>query len=265
MGRGEDTSAASGDAASSGEAARASLEHFPRLVDEAAHPKAWEFPAYLKQPEIAWLAELERAYAEPITFPSSLSPEMGLMLHSLVRNIAPTTAIEIGTFMGVSSLWIASALAENGQGVLHSFDVFAPIESGPWREGQSVDGRLELVRARLARAGVDGRVVLHEGDSSTSVNGMHPEFDAVGGVQFAFIDGDHAIPGASNDFVAVDRVLNTGGTIVLHDTIPEQCGGHEGPRHLIEHANELGQGRYEVCELYTRPLNYGMAVLRRIG
>jgi hypothetical protein len=64
---------------------------------------------------------------------------------------------------------------------------------------------------------------------------------------------------------AIEPVLNTGGCILVHDTFPEQCGGHEGPRHLIDHIHTKAQGLYEVCELYTAPLNYGMALLRRVG
>ena len=67
------------------------------------------------------------------------------------------------------------------------------------------------------------------------------------------------------DLRAVEPVLNTGGYIALHDTFPEQCGDHMGPRHILDHLTSEAQGLYEVCELYTAPLNYGMALLRRIG
>ncbi|QYU68566.1 hypothetical protein J4558_27910 [Leptolyngbya sp. 15MV] len=59
-------------------------------------------------------------------------------------------------------------------------------------------------------------------------------------------------------------MLNTGGYVVLHDIFPEQCS-HEGPRHLLDHVMSVAAGLYEVCEVYTAPLNYGMAVLRRVG
>jgi hypothetical protein len=53
--------------------------------------------------------------------------------------------------------------------------------------------------------------------------------------------------------------------VLLHDTYPEQCGNHEGPRYIIDHINEIGQGLYELVELHLSPLNYGMALIRRIG
>ena len=73
------------------------------------------------------------------------------------------------------------------------------------------------------------------------------------------------IPGVLEDLWAIEPILNTGGYICLHDTFPEQCGDHAGPRHILDHLREVAQGAYELCELYTAPLNYGMALLRCIG
>ncbi|MCC6425905.1 MAG: class I SAM-dependent methyltransferase [Phycisphaerales bacterium] len=244
---------------------REDLEYFPR-VREGEHPLFWEFPAYLDNPNCRWLQALKEMYAMPIVFPASLSPEAGLMLHGLIRNIKPRVIVEIGTFCSVSTHWMASALAENGgNGVIHAFDDFGPIHKGPWRDVEMLTGRLDFVKDRLAKAGLLDRVVFHPGDSPTELVKAREELARAGGVQFAFIDGDHTVGGALQDLWAVEPVLNTGGYAMLHDTYPEQCGGHEGPRHILDHLATVGAGLYESCEFYLSPLNYGMGLLRRIG
>jgi cephalosporin hydroxylase len=92
---------------------------------------------------------------------------------------------------------------------------------------------------------------------------MTPRFAAAGGVQFAFIDGDHTPAGVLRDFRALEPALATGGYVLLHDTIPAQCN-HHGPRRLLDTLHENAVGRYEVCELWSAPLNYGLALLRRV-
>ncbi len=240
---------------------RRSLRFMPTLAGE--HPTSWTFPAFMDDPATPWVAELRRLYAEPIAFPASISPEAGLLLHALVRNIRPRTVVETGTFLGASTVWMASALDDGG--ALVAFDDFGPVRPGPWREAGLEGDRLTLVRDRLERAGLLSCVTLHKGDSATEIVRARADLRARGGVDLALIDGDHTVEGATRDFWAVEPVLNTGGYILLHDTFPEQCGEHRGPRHVVDRVNAIGQGLYESCELYLSPLNYGFGLLRRIG
>lgn len=241
---------------------RAKLAFYPMF--DGKHPTRWEFPAYLDNPSCRWLACLKEMYAMPIIFPASLSPEAGLLVHSLIRNLRPRVVVEVGSFLSVSTHWIAAALKENGLGVIHCFDDFGPVHKGPWRDAEMLDGRLDWVKDRLTKAGLIDHVRFHPGDSAAQLIAAAGELRSPG-VQFAFIDGDHSVPGAVRDLRAVEPVLNTGGYVLLHDTFPEQCGGHEGPRHILDHADTIGAGVYEKIELYLSPLNYGLGLLRRIG
>ncbi len=251
---------------------RERLGHYPRL--HTAHPTRWEFPAYLDNPGCQWLQAIKALYAEPITFPASLSPEAGLMLHGLIRNLQPRLVIEVGTFCSVSTHWMVSALLENGYAPgraseggaeIHCFDDFGPIRKGPWRDVEMLKGREGWVSDRLTRAGLREYVTLHPGNSSDRIAATRDRLGELGGVDFAFIDGDHTIPGAVADLRAVEPVLNTGGYVLLHDTFPDQCGEHLGPRHILDHVHEVAGGLYEQVELYLSPLNYGMGLLRRVG
>lgn len=276
------------------------LEHFPRLKSRADHPSNWVFPEHLSGSGCRWLAALEDLYKHPLCFPASLSPQAGMLLHSLVQNARPRVVIEVGMFCSVSTHWIAGALAANGakpgeDAVIHCFDDFAPIGTGPWRHTEMLEGRQEFVRRRLEKAGLLDYIRFHPGDSSTNITARVPELREAGGVDFAFIDGNHTIQGAAADFLATEPALNTGGYVVVHDTFPSQCGGHRGPRWVLDHVRTagreeprpgrvsvagnrgpdtlvravhlgtpLGEGVYDRMDLYLAPLNYGMGVLRRL-
>lgn len=240
---------------------RETLRHFPseRIGSGAT---SWAFPSHLDNPACDWLRTLRDLYAMPINFPAALSPQAGLLLHALILNVRPRVAVEVGTYLGISTIWMAAALAEGA--ILNSFDDFTPIEKGPWRDAELPEGRLELVARSIAQAGLADRVLLHKGNSSFAIRGHAAELRARGGVDLAFLDGDHGRFGLLHDFHAVEPVLNTGGYVILHDVFPEICD-HEGPRHLLDHLHAHAQGLYEHCELYLSPLNYGLAVARRIG
>lgn len=273
-----------------------SLGHFPRLGGRKNHPHGWDFPDYLNPNGTRWLTALRELYDEPITFPASLSPQAGLLLHSLVRNIRPRVLIEVGMFCSISTHWMAAALLENGctpgkDAVIYCFDNFAPITKGPWREVEMLKGRQEFVTKRLERAGLLDFVRIHPGDSPAEIRNCWEQCRAGGGIDFAFIDGDHTIPGAVADFVATEPVLNTGGYVVLHDTFPDECGGHLGPRYILDRVRTtrptpprksrwwartkktpdipadqqpVGEGVYDRTDIYLGPTNYGLGLLRRL-
>src|ERR1051326_4431196 len=126
---------------------RHALRFYPILTDHEKHPNAWTFPRYLESSGVPWTTALADLYRHPLAFPASLSPEAGLLLHALIRNLRPRTVVEAGTFIGASTIWIAAALEESaadpgrapvapGQpdGIIHSFDLFNPIPRGPWRD-----------------------------------------------------------------------------------------------------------------------------------
>lgn len=248
--------------------ARHQMKHYPQ--GWSGQPTSWAFPKYLDNPDCRWLQSLKEAYLMPITFPASLSAQAGLLVYSLIQNLSPRTILEVGVFCGVSTQWMAAALLENGVApgtgaIIHCFDDFSPIYKSQWRDAEMLSGRYEFVEERLRMAGLLDYCRLHRGDSSSTIVAMQPRLAEAGGVDFAFIDGDHTIPGVVADFRAVEPVLNTGGYLLLHDTYPEQCGNHEGPRHLIDNIHDLGVGSYERVELHISPLNFGMCLMRRVG
>lgn len=214
-------------------------------------------------PAAAWVRELTAHYGQSASFPGSISPQAGMLLHALTLNHRPRVAVEVGSFLGASTVWIASAMEANG--VLHAVDRFELSRRFAARRPDVPEDVKGAFDARIERAGLSARVRSHVGDSPTLLREMRRELLGLGGVDLAFIDGDHTIPGVVRDFWAVEPALTPGAIVVFHDTNP--MSGHEGPRYVIEalKRNALGVGsRYEITELSIAPLDFGLAVARRI-
>jgi predicted O-methyltransferase YrrM len=248
---------------------RAELAHHPRLHG-LPHPTSWDWPTYLDPTAAPWLATLKDLYSLPLAFPASLSPEAGLLLHSLVRNIRPRTVIETGTWLGISSLWIASALHANADAAhLHTFDLCLPLrkelDSPDPRTRDFARDRTAFVSAKFREAGLSHLVTAHQGRSDTLIRAMHDSLRTAGGVQLAYLDGDHSVEGVCQDLWALEPILATGGYVLLHDIFPEFTGDEPGPRHLLDRIASIGAGLYEKCELVLSPANYGLAILRRLA
>ncbi|MET7380993.1 class I SAM-dependent methyltransferase [Streptomyces sp. NPDC005526] len=85
----------------------------------------------------------------------------------LLREYRPETVVEIGTFYGWSTMWILSALRDNGVGHLYSFDI--------------VDHVVRNVPADLSA----NRWTFTKGDVRETLG------DIVGSADYLFIDADH--------------------------------------------------------------------------
>lgn len=84
-----------------------------------------------------------------------------------LRELRPSTVMELGTFHGWSTTWILSALRDNGTGRLHSFD--------------RIDNVVRTVPAALA----DGRWSFVRGDVQRTLDAVPPD------VGYLFVDADH--------------------------------------------------------------------------
>ncbi len=252
----------------------------------------WETPPDVFQQHGPWVDTLRALYHDTSAWPASISPEGGSLLYWLIRNIRPTVIVETGTCLGASTIWMAAALeandrqthtqtgrsmpedptrplraAESGsqpQGTVYTFDDFSTPVDKRLAASPLFKDRFETVPARVAQAGLAHRVRYHRGDSKVEIPRQHTLLRDLGGVDFAFIDGDHSIHGAVGDLIALEPVLRVGGYVLLHDVFPEVCG-QPGPRYLLDNLARVAAGNYVYCDIFTSPLNYGVALLRRVG
>src|SRR5437868_6702103 len=80
-----------------------------------------------------------------------ISEQGGALLYSLVRAIRPATIVELGTSFGISTVYLAAAVADNAVGRVVSTELSAR--------------KISAARANLVEAGLDGVVTILEGDA----------------------------------------------------------------------------------------------------
>jgi predicted O-methyltransferase YrrM len=204
---------------------------------------------------------VEKLHGERAGFPASIFPDVGRLVYAIVRALRPGLALETGSFVGYSALCIAQAMEDNGAGHLHCFDLFGEPRAG---YVSPVAGALptlgDYAQAHLDAAGLSHRTTLHRGDSSTMIRHAFPEESPI--LDFAFIDGDHLIPGCLKDWRAVDARLKEGGVVLLHDTNARGASWH-GPEHLLERLDQRERDNYRWVELPTFD-NLGLGLVRKM-
>ena len=191
---------------------------------------------------------------------TSVCPEIGNYIYSLVRFLKPRIAVETGTFIGYSSLCIGQAMKDNKQGHLHSFDLFMEVPGYVSPVNPEHDEMFDMVRNHAREAELEDWITYHKGDSSKAIKRLFGSNQNLT-VDFAFIDGDHSIKGCLKDLQAVDQRLVEGGIILFHDTNTGFCNWY-GPRYIMEQLKNFESADYEVLNLPT-PDNTGLGMLRK--
>jgi predicted O-methyltransferase YrrM len=87
-----------------------------------------------------------------------VSASGGDLLYSLVRASRPTTVVEFGTSYGISTTYLASAVADNGIGHVYTTELSAV--------------KVAAARANLAEAGLGDRVTVLDGDALATLAGV---------------------------------------------------------------------------------------------
>jgi predicted O-methyltransferase YrrM len=146
----------------------------------------------LTPPRSAEFRSME-AYAAEHGVPIS-DPEVGRLLKLLVGAVGASRVLEIGTAIGYGTLW----LARGGSEVR-----VTTIE----RDAEI----LAVARSFLARAGVEDRVELHEGEALQILPRLRPPFDLV------YLDGDKE--GYLRCLDAALQILRVGGLVVIDNLL----------------------------------------------
>lgn len=218
-------------------------------------------------PEAPFNPVLKALEEDPASsFPTSIHPELGRFIYTVIRAIKPTLVVETGSYIGYSGICIAQALEDNGRGHLHCFDLFGGVAGGEksLRNYTSpILGRkgtfLEIARGHLEEAGLSHRATCHAGDSSSTIRGHFAANPAK--VQCAFIDGDHTIRGCLKDWEAVEEILDEDGFVILHDTIAEGSGWR-GPAFLLQELEAKAWERYQCLQFPTFD-RLGLAIIQK--
>jgi predicted O-methyltransferase YrrM len=129
---------------------------------------------------------------------SNVSTDEACLLYDVIRFLKPEKTLEIGFCQGISALAILQALEDNGRGTHHVVDPF---------QRDYGNAGLEMVR----RAGLEGRLHFVEAFPEEVVPTMPSGFG------FAFIDASHLFDLTLLDFMLVQKKLDPGAVVGLHD------------------------------------------------
>lgn len=126
-------------------------------------------------------------------------PYEGRLLTVLCRSLHARYVVEVGTFVGYSTICLARGMAQCG--TLHTFEVNEELES-------------QIMR-HLRMAGVEERVRLHIGDAQQLLPGIVDE--SVPSVDLAFIDADKR--GTEVYYEMLVPRMRKGGLIVIDNML----------------------------------------------
>ena len=98
-----------------------------------------------------------------------ISPDAGRLLYALVRAIRPQIVVEFGTSFGISTIYLAAAVTDNGTGQVITTELSSK--------------KVAAARANLEQAGVAGPVTILEGDALQTLSAV------TGPVGLVLLDG----------------------------------------------------------------------------
>jgi predicted O-methyltransferase YrrM len=184
-----------------------------------------------------------RAAAEAAT--GFMPPEEGQALYAAARRAAVLGPIvEIGTYCGKSTLYLAAAARAAGTVVVTVDHHRGSEEHQPgweYHDTSLVDpavgqiDTLPTMRRTLHHAGVEDCVVAVVG-RSTVVSQL---WTVPAGM--VFIDGGHTEEAARLDYDGWARHVHPQGLLVIHDVFPDPADGGQAPYHIYLAAIHSGQ------------------------
>lgn len=135
------------------------------------------------------------------TLSSNIDEKEGLFLLNIIKEYKVRNTIEIGCAMGISSLYICSALNEEKE---KHHTIIDPMQTSDW-------GNIGV--ANLKRVGVDFYEIIEQPSEIAlpQLLSLKKEYD------LGFIDGWHTFDHTLVDFFYLNRLIKVGGIIVIDD------------------------------------------------
>ncbi|HEX9033325.1 MAG TPA: class I SAM-dependent methyltransferase [Streptosporangiaceae bacterium] len=140
--------------------------------------------------------------------------------------------VEIGTFCGKSTIYLAAAASETGQVVITVDHHRGSEENQPGWEYHPADlvdpaagliDTLPTFRATLAASGLERHVIAIIGRSEQVARLWHEP------IGMLFIDGGHSDEPATADYEGWAPHISRGGALAIHDVFPDPADGGQAP------------------------------------
>jgi predicted O-methyltransferase YrrM len=172
--------------------------------------------------------ELSNAVAE-VYMP--ISAQGGRLLYNLVRAVRPATVVEFGTSFGISTLYLAAAVRDNGTGRVISTELSA--------------SKVSAARRTFAATGLEDLITVLEGDARETLAD-------IGGADFVLLDGwkDLCLPVLK----LLEPRLHPGTLVVADDVDLPALAPY------LDHVRDLRNG----YESVTFPVEDGMEISCRL-
>ena len=151
--------------------------------------------------------------------------------------------LEVGTYCGKSTIYLAAAAREAGQPVITVDHHRGSEENQPgWEYHDTalvdpVTGRMDTLphaRATLAAAGVEDDVVVVVGRSAEVARLWRTPLGML------FIDGGHTDAAATTDYESWAPWVAPGGVLAIHDVFPDPADGGQAPYRIYLRAVKSG-------------------------
>jgi N-succinyldiaminopimelate aminotransferase len=215
------------------EVLKEALTRLSALQRPASSPSPVTKNATTMDPELLRAAEAAKGF---------MPPAEGLALYETAAAYAPVGPImEIGTYCGKSTIYLAAAARKFGQTVMTVDHHHGSEEHQPgWEYHDTAladprTGQLDTLpqfRATIAAAGLDDDVVAIVGRSARVAQVWR------GLLGMVFIDGGHTDEAAQADYEGWAPFVTLGGALVIHDVFPDPADGGQAPYRIYQRALE---------------------------
>ncbi len=162
---------------------------------------------------------------------------------------AGSSIVEIGVFLGASTILLAGARRMRGSGLVHCIDPFdcsGDSFSVPyyWRilAEQGGGSLRDHFERNIQAAGLSPWVQIHQGRADEVARNWITPIDLL------FLDGDQSRKGVRDAYDSWEPFLKGGGIIAVHNSAPENhTAEHDGHRNIVE--EEITSPRYNNIRL----------------
>lgn len=187
------------------------------LRKESADPKG----GLVYEDLMSFYKKLMNSYKLPVEelIGGSIKKADASLLYNLVIQEKPKIVLQVGTFVGFSTLIIAEALKHSGDGRIYTVD--------PEISHRKISNPVDIARNACKERGLSDRVEFIKGwfsnvpywsDKKISGEVVGPALlHQLKTLDFVFIDGDHSIMSTISDFALVASSLGINGICVMHD------------------------------------------------
>jgi predicted O-methyltransferase YrrM len=175
-----------------------------------------------------------------------MPPGEGLALYRTAAAYAARgPVVEIGTYCGKSTIYLAAAARDADQMVItvdHHHGSEENQAGWEYHDTTLVDertGRLDTLphfRATLADAGLESQVIAVVGRSAQVARLWRTPLGML------FIDGGHTDAAAQADYANWSPWVTRGGALAIHDVFPDPADGGQAPYRIYQRA--LGSGEF---------------------